>query len=575
MNRKERLFVLASVLLIIVQVRLEVKVPEQMKVMSRLLQETGTDNRDLLMSGLMMLACAVSALIVSIGVGYIVARMGSLLETRLRDAAFSKVMDYSLEEVADFGSGSLISRCTSDVTIVGEFINHSYQQAVKAPFTAVIVLIQIIGADIRWILSDVVAAVLISLLLYIVFSRILPAVPRLQRERDIMTAYNREHINGMRVIHAYNAFNHQHRRMLSQADKVRELDLYYYQRYSVVHPGATAILNGLSLAIYSVGAVIISAAAPAQKAGLYADMMAYLSLGTLLVSSFIYMASVMTNFPRARVSINRIMEVIDRDVSIKDGEGAASSEDQTSAVRFSHVSFAYPQSKGMALTDIDFCVNKGETVAIIGATGSGKTSVLNLIPRLFDATEGEVLVNGINVRNYKLKELRNLIGYVPQKSYLFSRTIARNIGYGSNGRFAATLEHIQKAARVGQADEFIRKKEGEYDFEVSAGGGGFSGGQKQRLTISRAIARDPEIYLFDDSFSALDFKTDRILRSELKKTAKGATMIVVAQRISTIRGADRIIVLDEGKIVGEGSHSQLMKECDVYRQIAISQGVED
>ncbi|MCR5302677.1 MAG: ABC transporter ATP-binding protein/permease [Lachnospiraceae bacterium] len=286
------------------------------------------------------------------------------------------------------------------------------------------------------------------------------------------------------------------------------------------------------------------------------------------------MASVMTNFPRAKVSINRIMEVIEKEVSIRDGEGSESSVDDAPAVSFSHVSFCYPHGKGMALSDINFEAKKGETVALIGATGSGKTSILNLIPRLFDATEGVVKVNGVDVRKYRLRDLRNLIGYVPQKSYLFSRTIARNIGYGNNGRFAQTLERIQEAARVGQADEFIRNKDGGYDHEVTSGGD-FSGGQKQRLTISRAIARDPELYLFDDSFSALDYKTDRTLRKELKKTAGDATVIVVAQRISTIRGADKIIVLDEGRIVGEGTHDRLMKDCSIYREIAASQGVDE
>ena len=575
MDRKEKLLITASVLLVILQVRLEVQVPDQMKVMSRLLQEKAGDRSGLISSGMTMIVCAVLALIVSVGVGYIIARVATELEIRLRDAAFTKVMDYSLEEVAGIGSASLISRCTSDVQVVGEFINHSYQQAIKAPITVIIVLYKIIGADYRWILADVAAAFLISLLLYGVFSRILPKVPLQQRQRDIMTQYSREHINGMRVIHAYNGFDHQHERMLAQADRVLDLDLFYYQRYALVHPGATAILNGLSLAIYAMGASIITAAAPGARAGLYADMLAYLSLGTLLVSSFIYMASVLTNFPRARVSINRIMEVIDQEVKITDGKGEAPLNEDAPAVEFSHVSFRYPGGKGMALTDISFRVNKGETLALIGATGCGKTSVLNLIPRLFDATEGEVYVNGINVRDYKLNELRNLLGYVPQKSYLFTRTIARNIGYGNNGRFSATLEHIREAARVGQADEFIRMKEGEYESEVAAGGSNFSGGQKQRLTISRAIARDPSIYLFDDSFSALDFKTDRILRKELRETAGDATMIIVAQRISTIRGADRIIVLDEGRIVGEGTHDKLMKECEVYREIAASQNAED
>jgi ATP-binding cassette subfamily B protein len=575
MDRKEKLLITASVLLVILQVRLEVQVPDQMKVMSRLLQEQESDRSGLINSGMTMIACAVLALMVSVGVGYIIARVATELEIRLRDAAFTRVMDYSLEEVAGIGSASLISRCTSDIQVVGEFINHSYQQAIKAPITVLIVLYKIIGADYRWILADVAAAALISLLLYGVFSRILPMVPLQQKQRDIMTQYSREHINGMRVIHAYDGFGHQHERMLGQADRVLDLDLFYYQRYALVHPGATAILNGLSLAIYAMGASIITASAPEARAGLYADMLAYLSLGTLLVSSFIYMASVLTNFPRARVSINRVMEVIDKDISITDGKGAVPLDEDAPAVEFSHVSFRYPGGKGMALTDISFRVNKGETLALIGATGCGKTSVLNLIPRLFDATEGEVYVNGVNVKDYKLNELRNILGYVPQKSYLFTRTIARNIGYGNNGRFRATLEHIREAARVGQADEFIRMKEGEYESEVAAGGSNFSGGQKQRLTISRAIARDPSIYLFDDSFSALDFKTDRVLRKELRETAADATMIVVAQRISTIRGADRIIVLDEGRIVGEGTHDELMKECEVYREIAASQNAED
>ncbi len=573
LDKKEKWLVVLSVILVILQVRLEVKIPEQMSVLSKLLQDPVMDRRQIMLQGIFMLVYAALALLAAIAVVYIIARVGAYIETRMRDACFSRTMDFSLEELGDIGTASLISRCTSDITLVGEFINHSYQQAIKAPFTAVIVLYRLIGADIRWIAVDIVAAALIIALLYSVFSRILPKVPLLQKERDVFTAYNREHINGMRVIHAYNAFDHQHDRMKAQADKVLGLDLYYYQRYALVHPGANAILYALSLSVYAVGAFIIAAALPAERAGLYADMMSYLSLGTLLTSSFIYMASVMTTFPRARVSVNRIMAVIDHDISIRDGKGDCRAAKDSPAVEFSHVSFRYPGGKGMALSDISFKAYPGETVAIIGATGCGKTSLLNLIPRMYDATEGEVRVGGVNVRNQRIKDLRSIIGYVPQKSFLFSRTIARNIGFGDNGRFSQTLERIRDAARIGQADEFIMQKEGEYDYEVAPGGSNFSGGQRQRLTISRAIARDPSIFLFDDSFSALDFKTERILRQKLRETTDGATIIVVAQRISTIRGADRILVLDEGRIVGMGTHDELLRSCDVYREIADSQKV--
>ena len=570
-DRKEKILIAVSIILIIIQVGLEVQIPVYMKEISNLLQTAGTTEHEIIDEGILMLLCAVAALAVAIFIGYIIARVGTSVEKNLREAVFARAMEFSLQEEGEIGSASLISRCTADITLVGEYVNSSYQYVFKAPFTAIFVLIMVFEEDIHWLLCCLGAVLLISAILAAVFLKILPKVPLLQRQRDIMTGYSREHVVGMRVIHAYNAFVHQHDRMLGQANNVLNLDLYYYQRYSVVHPSANAVLYGLSMAIYISGAFIIMDKAFSERSVIYADMIAFLSLGTLLISSFIYMASMMVNYPRAKVSIDRINEVINHDISIEDGEGKEPSDDNKGTIEFSHVSFRYPEGKEDVLKDISFTAKKGETIAIIGATGCGKTSLLNLIPRLYDTTEGTVKIDGVDVRDYKVGDLRGRIGYVPQRSYLFSKTIAENIGYGDNGRFKATLEQIHEAAKVGQAAEFIKMKEGGYDYEVSSGGSNFSGGQRQRLTISRAIARDPEIYLFDDSFSALDFKTDRTLRKKLKETTKDATIVIVAQRISTIRKADRILVLDNGSLVDSGTHDELMDRCEIYQEIALSQ----
>lgn len=575
-TKKEAKLYLYSMVFIIIQVGLEVAVPGKMGTITEMLQRGESNMMDILIQGALMLLYSLLAMLAAIFSTLFIAKAGAALDKCIRKNVFEKTMSFSLEEMGQFGTSSLIARCTSDITQVQSFITSGLQNVVRAPITIIWVIICISGTHWYWSVSTVTAVGLIVLMLTIITVLTMPSVKRLQFVNDKLIEASREHITGIHSIHAYTAFDFQKERYEKVNAEQTKLHLFYDKAMAIFNPGAGAILYMLSVVIYVLGAYIITSAGSDEKLILFSNMVAFISYANMLISAFIYLIVIVSNLPNTLVSAKRISEVLDTDVSISDAANNVEiNEKDRGVIEFNHVSFRYPGSKENVLTDLSFKINKGETLAIIGATGCGKTSLLNLIPRLYDVTEGTVFVDGINVKEYKLNDLRNLIGYVPQKSVLFSGTIADNIAYGENGKFQATLTEIKKAAQIGQAEEFIKAKEGEYASKVAQGGSNFSGGQRQRLTISRAICRDPEIYLFDDSFSALDYKTDNILRKKLREYAGDSTMCIVAQRISTIRNADKILVIDNGKIVGEGKHDELIKNCDVYREIAMSQNLEE
>ncbi len=569
MNKKEILYLVLAGAFVLLAIFLDTSVPGTMKTITSELQSESADVALITNGGLKMLFIAFCSLLAFAGSGYCMARFCSGYLKKIRGAVFDKALRFSAKEVGEFTTAGLIARSTQDVTQLQEFLKGGLLLMLQAPLTAVFIIGRIAGVHRYWTISAICATLAISGVFCFVIIRIMPAIARIQKINDGITNVNREHLSGIRVIRAFNAYNHQRKRLLEKSDELYDREVYYYRNYSVTNPAATMILNVLSVAIYLTGAYIISAESGAARMEYFSNMVVFLSYGTQLIAAFIMMVMALAILPRVLVSVRRIAEVINREPEIKDGPGAEG--DGSGVVEFKNVSFRYPGAEKDAISNISFTAHAGETIAIIGATGSGKTTLLNLIPRMYDVTGGQVCVDGEDVRNYVLTDLRNRLGYVPQKGFLFIGTIAGNIGKGENGRFEATLDKIQEAARVGQADEFIRKKEGGYDAEVRRGGSNFSGGQRQRLTISRAVCRDPEIYLFDDSFSALDFKTDRVLRETLRKTASGATIFIVAQRISTIRNADQILVIDQGRLVGKGTHDELMKNCEIYKEIAISQ----
>ena len=570
-GKKDALYLIFTALFIILSTFFETSIPESMKNVTAALQSENAVFSDVMTQGVKMILLAVFAALISVGSSYCIVRFCSNFLKKIREEVFHNALRFSNTEMGEFTTSGLIGRCTMDITQIQEFLSGGIVLMIKAPLTAAIVIGKVAGVHIYWTIICIVSTVLIFTVFSVVIIRIMPKVGEIQKMNDSITGVSREHLNGIRVIHAYNGYEHQHKRILDRCDRLLDLELFFNRNYSVTHPASTAILNFLSVAVYVSGAFIISSADPGQRIGYFSDMVVFLSYGTQLVASFVMLIMAAAALPRVLISMNRVAEVIDRVPEISDGKGATPDNAKKGVIEFKDVSFRYPGSSSDAVSHISFKAEPGETVAVIGATGSGKTSILNLVPRMYDVTEGQVLVDGVDVRDYTLSELRNRLGYVPQKGFLFAGTIAGNIGKGDNGRFEASLSHIKEAARVGQADEFIRKKDGGYESEVKRGGGNFSGGQRQRLNISRAICRDPEIFIFDDSFSALDFKTDRVLRESLRKTAADATLLIVAQRVSTIIDADKILVLDKGRLVGMGTHEELLKNCDIYHEIAVSQ----
>ena len=571
-RKQEVVLALFSVVFVVAQVWLELKLPDYMREITSLITTQDSAMHDILIAGGKMLLCAFGSLLVTVLVAVCASRIASNFSAIVRGKLFDKVQSFSMEEIGRFSTASLITRSTNDVTQVQMLIVMGLSIMLRAPSMAVMAILKIVDKSWQWTLSTGVAVVVLLIVVIICVSLCMPKFKRLQSLTDDINQVTRENLTGLNVVRAYNAEAYQEEKFEKVNKDLTDTHWFTSKTMAFMMPTIMMIMNGLSLAIYWIGAVLINDAQDMQeKFTLFSDMVVFSSYAMQVVMSFMMLVMIFIMLPRASVAAKRILEVLDTEPSIEDGTRDTFPVMKDGEVEFKDVSFKYPDAEEYVLEHISFSAKKGETIAFIGATGCGKSTAINLIPRFYDATEGEVFVDGVNVKEYTQEALHNKIGYVSQKAILFSGTIADNVAYGENGKAPATQDDIAMAVKVAQASEFVEKKDQGYDGYVAQGGSNFSGGQKQRLSIARAIARQPEILIFDDSFSALDYKTDRILREALRKECKDATKIIVAQRIGTIRDADKIIVLDDGQIAGMGTHDELMKNCEVYQEIAYSQ----
>lgn len=571
-RKQEVVLALFSVVFVVAQVWLELKLPDYMREITSLITTQDSAMHDILIAGGKMLLCAFGSLLVTVLVAVCASRIASNFSAIVRGKLFDKVQSFSMEEIGRFSTASLITRSTNDVTQVQMLIVMGLSIMLRAPIMAVMAILKIVDKSWQWTLSTGVAVVVLLIVVIICVSLCMPKFKRLQSLTDDINQVTRENLTGLNVVRAYNAEAYQEEKFEKVNKDLTDTHWFTSKTMAFMMPTIMMIMNGLSLAIYWIGAVLINDAQDMQeKFTLFSDMVVFSSYAMQVVMSFMMLVMIFIMLPRASVAAKRILEVLDTEPSIEDGTRDTFPVMKDGEVEFKDVSFKYPDTEEYVLEHISFSAKKGETIAFIGATGCGKSTAINLIPRFYDATEGEVFVDGVNVKEYTQEALHNKIGYVSQKAILFSGTIADNVAYGENGKAPATQDDIAMAVKVAQASEFVEKKDQGYDGYVAQGGSNFSGGQKQRLSIARAIARQPEILIFDDSFSALDYKTDRILREALRKECKDATKIIVAQRIGTIRDADKIIVLDDGQIAGMGTHDELMKNCEVYQEIAYSQ----
>ena len=572
LRKQEVVLALFSVVFVVAQVWLELKLPDYMREITSLITTQDSAMHDILIAGGKMLLCAFGSLLVTVLVAVCASRIASNFSAIVRGKLFDKVQSFSMEEIGRFSTASLITRSTNDVTQVQMLIVMGLSIMLRAPIMAVMAILKIVDKSWQWTLSTGVAVVVLLIVVIICVSLCMPKFKRLQSLTDDINQVTRENLTGLNVVRAYNAEAYQEEKFEKVNKDLTDTHWFTSKTMAFMMPTIMMIMNGLSLAIYWIGAVLINDAQDMQeKFTLFSDMVVFSSYAMQVVMSFMMLVMIFIMLPRASVAAKRILEVLDTEPSIEDGTRDTFPVMKDGEVEFKDVSFKYPDAEEYVLEHISFSAKKGETIAFIGATGCGKSTAINLIPRFYDATEGEVFVDGVNVKEYTQEALHNKIGYVSQKAILFSGTIADNVAYGENGKAPATQDDIAMAVKVAQASEFVEKKDQGYDGYVAQGGSNFSGGQKQRLSIARAIARQPEILIFDDSFSALDYKTDRILREALRKECKDATKIIVAQRIGTIRDADKIIVLDDGQIAGMGTHDELMKNCEVYQEIAYSQ----
>ena len=569
-KKKEWFLSFIALLLIIVEVWLELKMPDYMSEITKLVQTEGSKMADIITNGSWMIGCALGSLIAAIIVGYIVANVASSFSMNLRKDLFNKVESLSMNEIKQFKTNSLITRTTNDITQIEIVISMGLQLLLKAPITAGWAILKILNKSWQWSVSTAVAVVILLSVIGMLTIIVMPKFKIVQKLIDKINGVTRENLTGIRVVRAFNAEKYQEDKFEEVNNKLTNQQLFNQTMFAILSPVMYLVMNGLALAIYFIGASLINNALMANKIVLFGDMVVFSSYSMQVIMSFLMLAMIFMMMPRAQVSAERINEVLEKDSSIKEGIFDNIDTKEKGTVEFRDVSFKYPDAEEYLLKNISFKVNKGETIAFIGSTGSGKSTLINLVPRFYDATEGEVLVDGINVKEYKEEILNNKLGYIPQKAVIFSGSVNFNVSYGENGK-KKTKKDIEEAIRVAQAKDFVEKMDKGYNTHLAQGGTNVSGGQKQRLAIARAIARRPEIYIFDDSFSALDYKTDSVLRKELKKYTKDATCLIVAQRIGTIMNADKIVVLDNGRCVGIGTHKELLKTCEVYKQIALSQ----
>ena len=570
LTKKEIIYAIICITLVTVHVWLELKVPDYMSGITQLVQTEGSKMSQILEQGAYMLGCALLSLICNIIVGYFATRVASSFSATLRRKIFEKVQMMGTQEIKKFSTSSLITRTTNDVTQVEMVIGMGLQGMVKAPVMAISAVMKILNKGFEW---SILVACCVSVLLFVVATLTIIVMPRfkiVQKLIDNINGVTRENLSGIRVIRAFNAEKYQTKKFGKVNDKLTGMQLFNQRCFSIMDPAMYLVMHALTLGIYVIGAVLIQEAGLPDKITLFSNMVVFSSYGMHVIMSFLMLSMIFMMIPRAQISANRINEVLVEEISVVDGCFNGDTKEE-GTVEFKNVSFKYPGADEYVLKDISFKVNKGETIAFIGSTGSGKSTLINLIPRFYDVTDGEVLVDGVNVCEYKQEALFNKLGYVPQKAVMFTGTISENVSYGDNGKGKITDEKIKEAIKVAQGKDFVEKMDNKYESHIARGGTNVSGGQKQRLAIARAIAREPEIYIFDDSFSALDYKTDAVLRKELRKYTKNATCMIVAQRIGTIINADKIVVLNEGECVGIGTHKELLKKCDVYKEIALSQ----
>ena len=573
LRAREWAAIAVCVVLIAFMVYLELEIPGYMSTITTEIVSPDTNMDIVYGDGGMMLLCAFGSLVVSIVVGGLAAWIATSFSKRLRELEYARVQSFSLEEMNRFSTSSLITRSTNDITQIQMTTAMGLMIMIRAPIMAVWAIMKILDKNWEWTVATAVAVVAIVTVISVIMLYAIPRFKRIQGLTDNVNRVTRENLAGIRVVRAYNAESYQEEKSEAANRELTDTNLSANRALAVMFPTMMLVMNGLALSIYWIGAILIDAAAmPMDRMVLFSDMVVFSSYAMQIVMSFIMLVMIFMILPRAMVASKRIQEVINTEPSVRDGPGTDAPRQGT--VEFRNVSFRYPGTSGDVLHNISFTASKGETVAFIGSTGSGKTSIVDLVPRFYDATEGQVLVDGVDVREYRLQDLRDRIGYVPQKAFMFKGTIDSNVRYGDVSA-EATEERVVRAVRIAQAAEFVEGKEGRYQSEVAQGGTNLSGGQKQRLSIARAVCRDPEIYIFDDSFSALDYRTDRVLRETLRREISDATTLIVAQRIGTIMDADRIVVIDDGEVVGIGRHEELLRTCPVYLDIARSQFSEE
>lgn len=570
LKKKEWIQIGICFLFVVVQVWLDLKLPDYMSEITQLTQTEGSVMADIWNAGGRMMLCALGSLLSAIIVGFFAARLSASLSCRLRENVYNKVEDFSMEEIGHFSTSSLITRTTNDITQIQSVVAMGLQVMIKAPIMAVWAIVKIAGKSWQWSLATGSAVFVLILLVSVIIVFAIPKFKVVQQMTDNLNRVTRENLTGVRVVRAYNAENYQEEKFEKANHDLTKTNLFTNRIMAIMMPGMTLISNGLSLSIYWIGAYLINSADMFSRIDLFSDMVVYSSYAMQVVMSFMMLVMIFIMLPRATVSAKRINEVLDTKPHIRDGSKTASLA-QLQTITFEHVGFQYPGASESVLNDIDFTADLGQTIAFIGSTGSGKSTLINLIPRFYDATNGSIKIDGIDIKEFSQKTLHDVIGYVPQRSVIFSGDIKYNINFGDNGKEKASMQEVEAAADIAQAKDFIEKLPNKYDAPVSQGGTNLSGGQKQRLAIARAINRKPKIFIFDDSFSALDYKTDKKLRHDLMKQTKEAITFIVAQRIGTIMHADKIIVLNEGNVEGIGTHEELMKSCKVYQEIAYSQ----
>ena len=569
-NKKDLLIIILCIIFVVIQVWLDLKLPDYMSSITRLVQTEGSSMNEIILQGVYMLLCAFGSLLSAICVGYMSSLLSANFSKVLRKKIFNKVEDFGTEEIKKFSTSSLITRTTNDVTQIEMLISMGLQLLIKAPIMAVWAISKILNKSIEWSALTGVGVVVLLATIITLMLIVLPRFEIVQKLIDKVNGVTRENLMGIRVVRAFNAEKFEEERFDKVNCELTNTQLFNQKCFAILNPMMNIVMHFLTLGIYFIGAILIEKSLMSDKITLFSDMVVFSSYGMQVIMSFLMLAMIFMMWPRAQVSAKRINEVLDSSISLIDGNYSDAGLEK-GTVEFKNVSFKYPDADEYLLKNISFKVNRGETIAFIGSTGSGKSTLINLVPRFYDVTDGEILVDGINVKEYRGEVLHNKIGYVPQKAVMFTGTVFYNVAYGDAAEKDISLDKVKKAIEVAQGTDFVEKMENTYEAHIARGGTNVSGGQKQRLAIARAIAKNPEIYIFDDSFSALDYKTDSSLRRELKKYTKDATSMIVAQRIGTIINADKIVVLDKGECVGIGTHKELLKSCEVYKEIALSQ----